>query len=123
MEQNNTKYKKEIGNKGEELAVKFLEDLGYIIIQRNYKYGQEGEIDIIAKDANVLVFVEVKTRTNHLFGDPLLSVTKKKITLWKRTAEAFMFKNHINNQECRCDFIAIDLLDNSPKITHLINAC
>ena len=55
-----------IGKKGEDLAVKFLKKKSYKIIERNFRAGKYGEIDIIAKDKDELVFVEVKTKTNKM---------------------------------------------------------
>ncbi|MDR0927840.1 MAG: YraN family protein [Ignavibacteria bacterium] len=118
----NNLYNKNIGNKGEDIAVKFLEDKGYLIIERNFKFGKEGEIDIVAKDKNTLVFVEVKTRSNHNFGDPVLAISQKKRRLWSLAANGYMLKNNIHNQECRLDLIAIDLISETPQITHIENA-
>ena len=56
----------ETGKIGEDLATKYLENLGYTIVERNF-VAKQGEIDIIAKDKQELVFVEVKTRTNTLY--------------------------------------------------------
>lgn len=59
----------EIGTIGEDYAEGVLHDKGYIILDRNYKC-KDGEIDIIAKDGDTFVFVEVKTRQNSLYGNP-----------------------------------------------------
>lgn len=61
--------KRYIGDLGEDFAAKTLSDKGYIILSRNYTC-RTGEIDIIAKDKNTFVFVEVKTRKNNLYGNP-----------------------------------------------------
>jgi putative endonuclease len=114
--------KKYIGNQGEEIAIKFLEDKNYSIIHRNFKFGKVGEIDIIAKNENILVFVEVKTRTNYSFGNPIQQISSKKKINWRKAAEGYLFKNNIDNQECRLDLIAIDMFDNQIKITHIENA-
>lgn len=63
-------YKKLLGRTGEVKAEKFLKKLGYKILAKNYKT-VVGEIDIIAKDGDTVVFVEVKTRTNEKYGAPL----------------------------------------------------
>ena len=68
---------KALGSKGEDLAIQFLKKKGYRIIDRNYKTSV-GEIDIIARDGNTIVFVEVKTRTDDSFGYPFEAVNKKK---------------------------------------------
>jgi putative endonuclease len=119
-EQNSNK--RTTGNYGEDLACKFLQQLGYQIVERNYFYGH-GEIDIIAKDGDELVFVEVKYRTNDEYGPPELSISKGKQKLIRRTAEAYLFDKKIKDQNCRIDLIAIlHLKDERPKINHIINA-
>jgi len=118
MEQN----KRNTGSYGEDLACKFLGQHGCQIIERNFFYGH-GEIDIIAKDGDELIFVEVKYRTNLEFGPPELSISKGKQKLIRRTAEAYLFEKGIKDQDCRIDFIAIlHLKDEKPKINHIINA-
>jgi putative endonuclease len=114
--------KRTTGNYGEDLACKFLQQLGYQIVERNYFYGH-GEIDIIARDGDELIFVEVKYRTNDEYGPPELSISKGKQRLVKRTAEAYLFEHGIKDQNCRIDLIAIlHLKDERPKINHIINA-
>ncbi|HLE18234.1 MAG TPA: YraN family protein, partial [Syntrophales bacterium] len=65
------------GKAGEETAVRHLQKLGYRILERNYRC-PVGEIDIVAKDKNTIVFVEVKSRKTEEFGDPELAVGAKK---------------------------------------------
>ena len=115
-------YNKQCGNFGEDIAVKYLVESGYKIIQRNFKYGKRGEIDIIAERADILVFIEVKTRTNIYFGSAIEQISQNKILRWRQAAEGYLFSNQIENKECRLDLIAIDI--NSEKkyeITHLEN--
>ncbi len=110
------------GNYGEDLACKHLQDNYYEIIERNYFHGH-GEIDIIAKDKEEFVFVEVKYRTNLEYGPPELSISKSKQRLIRKTAEAYMFENGINDIDARIDVIAIlHLKDEKPKINHIQNA-
>ena len=70
--------KKEFGNKGEDIAIEYLEKRGYIILERNF-YCRQGEIDIIAKDKNEIVFIEVKSRSSIQYGCPSEAVNKQKI--------------------------------------------
>jgi len=119
------KYEQNLRQKGqgaENIAVEFLENLGYEIIKRNFHFGRTGEIDIIAKDNDSLVFVEVKGRESFKYGDPLLSITPKKQNALRRTAEGYLYVNKISDVECRFDIITIDLREKPPKIVHLINA-
>jgi putative endonuclease len=117
-----TESKKSTGNKGEDLAASILVKKGYEIVERNYRYGK-GEIDIIAKDKDVLVFVEVKTRKNLEYGLPELAVTKNKQRQVRKIAEAYLFEKEIKDVDCRLDVIAIQFYQNQkPKITHIENA-
>lgn len=112
----------ELGKIGEDLASEYLAKNGYQIIKRNWRYSH-GEIDIIAKIKNLLVFVEVKTRSNLEFGVPEYAITKNKQSQIRKMAEAYLYINEITNEECRLDVIAILLLDkNKPIINHYENA-
>lgn len=116
------KNKREIGNEGEDLAVEFLEKKGYEIIERNYRYGR-GEIDIIAKDDDVLVFVEVKLRKNLEFGPPEAAFTAAKQKQVRRVAELYLGEHEIKDTVCRMDAVAIQMLFGKVKyINHMENA-
>lgn len=109
------------GNLGEEIAGKFLDKLGYEIIDRNYRIGR-GEIDIVAKDGNVLVFIEVKTRKGLDKGLPIEAVTQAKISQLRKLAERYLYEKNISDTDCRFDVIGIELTDDKPVIEHYINA-
>jgi len=79
----------ELGKTGEAIAVALLESKGYRILERNWRLGRE-EIDIIARDGNFVVIVEVKTRTSNNFAEPEASVTKSKQRILVRTANAYV---------------------------------
>jgi putative endonuclease len=117
-----SKDKKQLGDLGEELAVKYLAKKGYLILERNYRY-ERGEIDIIAKDEDILVFIEVKTRENLEYGYPEESVTKGKQKQIRKVAEAYLWEKDIKGQECRLDVISI-LFEGKgkPIINHIENA-
>jgi putative endonuclease len=83
------RYKKNIGDNGEEFAARMLEDSGYRILERNYTT-RYGEIDIIALRDGVLHFIEVKTRTGMDFGYPAEAVDENKVTRIRRTAECYI---------------------------------
>ena len=118
MEQN----KRTTGNYGEELACRFLKNLGYEIVEQNFQFGH-GEIDIIVKDKEILVFVEVKYRKNLEYGPPELSIPISKQKQVRKTAEAYLYEKKIKDVPCRIDVIAIlHLKDTKPKINHIINA-
>ncbi|MEW6701437.1 MAG: YraN family protein [Bacteroidota bacterium] len=114
--------KRKTGNYGEDLACKFLEKSGYKIIERNYIY-EHGEIDIVAKDGDELVFVEVKYRTNLEYGPPEFAISKGKQRLIRKTAEAYLYERDIKDQICRIDVAAIlHIKGSEPQINHIINA-
>ena len=114
--------KKEAGSYGEQLAAEFITNLGYEIIIKNYLY-RKGEIDIIAKNDGILVFIEVKYRKNLEFGRPELQITKSKQHQIKRVALGYLFEHDISDTQCRFDVIAIlHLPETDPEINHIINA-
>lgn len=86
------KNTKQIGDAGEDLAVFELEKAGYKIIERNFRT-RFGEIDIIALDEDVLVFVEVKAKSSSMFGSPAEMVTAKKQFKIKKTAESYVLES------------------------------
>lgn len=110
-----------LGIKGENLAVTFLKEKGYRIIARNYKT-YIGEIDIIAQDGNTMVFIEVKTRADELFGQPFEAVNRKKRHKMKNVALLYM-KRHERNFPVRFDVISIFYRENGKKeIEHIMDA-
>jgi putative endonuclease len=113
---------KETGGYGERLAAEFITNLGYEIILKNYVYGK-GEVDIIANDNEILVFIEVKYRKNLEYGRPELQITKSKQHQIKRVALGYLFEHDIRDTQCRFDVIAIlHLPETDPEINHIINA-
>ncbi len=114
--------KRSIGDSGEDIAIDFLTGKGYEIVKRNFHFGKSGEIDIVAKDNGILVFVEVKLRRSSKYGNPLDSITPGKVKKLRRAAEGYLYVNKIQNVECRFDVVAIDLADGKRDITHLTSA-
>lgn len=111
-----------LGKKGEEIAARFLKSKGYKIIETNFRI-RGGEIDIIALDQNTLVYIEVKTRTSHLFGRPEESITPQKIRFLERAAKFYRnSRKNLPDLE-RIDVAAIDFTNsNSPTINLIKNA-
>jgi putative endonuclease len=114
--------KKKKGWAEEERAAKFLAELGYRIVKRNFKYGNVGEIDIVALDGDVLVFVEVKGRDNYNYGTPEESINVRKQAQLKRVARFYYHVNGIQEQVCRFDVVAIDNLYGRSELRHHIGA-
>lgn len=98
------------GDRGEELACQYLKKNGYKILERNYRI-RGGEIDIVAKDGDCLVFVEVKTRYSHDFGLPTESMTPWKIKALLKTARFYVQKINWGEREYRLDFVGVDFVD------------
>lgn len=103
---------------GEEEAKKYLLSLGYKIIDSNVNFPNVGELDIVAVDGNQLVFVEVRTRSDNVFGNPLESVTKAKIKKIISASRRYLMTHKNNYDGYRYDVIGI-LGD---KITHIQDA-
>lgn len=108
------------GNIGEDIAAKYLSSIGYEIIERNWRFSTFGEIDIIAVEKNILIFVEVKSRKSLSFGHPFEAINEKKIMQIKKVANAYMLENKHKYKNCRIDGVSV-LLTNPPKIEHLKN--
>jgi len=107
------------GKKGEKLAATFLERSGYELIAANYRSGR-GEIDLIVKRANMLVFVEVKARLGNRYGYPEEAVTPKKSAKLIETAEAYLQATGWTGM-IRFDIVAVDLTENG-EIQHFEDA-
>jgi putative endonuclease len=110
----------ELGKIGEQLAADYLLTNGYEIVTRNYVF-QKAEIDIIAKQGNTMICVEVKTRNSDFFGDPQDFVTKGKIKLLVKAMDAFIIENNID-LESRFDIIAVLKNKTTEQLMHYENA-
>lgn len=110
------------GTSAEYLAAEFLTDKGMRIIKRNFHFGRVGEIDIIAQDAEILVFVEVKARSSTLYGTPEEAITPAKQRSIRKVAQGYLYTHGITDRECRFDVVAIRLFGGEPEITHLVAA-
>ena len=111
---------KAIGVKGEEFAQEYLRKLGYQIIETNKRFSRFCEIDIIAKDKNTLVFVEVKTRSSDFCGLPMEAVTKAKYENIKIGLYTYLQDTNIKYKNYRIDVISI-ILNPEIQIQHLKN--
>ncbi len=110
------------GNKGERLACEFLKKQGYRILERNFRI-RGGEIDIVAKDKDYLVFVEVKARWSHKYGIPVESITPWKIKFLLKTAKFYLQKINWGDGPYRIDVVSIDFANSkkSPQIELIKN--
>jgi len=95
------------GKSGEDRAVAELERRGYAILARRYRTGH-GEIDIVARDGETTVFVEVKARTTGEFGTAAEAITPRKQRQMIRMAAEYLTFNHLANIPCRFDVVTLD---------------
>jgi putative endonuclease len=96
-----------VGSQFEQIAVQYLIERGYILLERNFQC-RTGEIDIIAKEKGYLVFIEVKYRANTVMGLPQEAIDTRKMKKITRTAQYYMLKNHIaSDTPCRFDVVII----------------
>ncbi len=115
-------FRRSVGRQGEDAACRFLKKNGYRIVQRNYSCGL-GEIDVIARNAEALVFVEVKTLTDDTVADPETHVNRAKQRQVERAAK--MWLHTYGEPECayRFDVVSVVLPPKSePKIRHIVGA-
>lgn len=110
----------DFGKQGEEIAVKYLMDKGYEILERNWR-NRHKEIDIIAKDGKELVIVEVKTRKSSNYGEPEFAVNKQKQRLLIYAANAYIYRSNLDI-DTRFDIISIVFKDGNPVIDHIEDA-
>ncbi|MBS3906618.1 MAG: YraN family protein [Syntrophaceae bacterium] len=107
--------KKALGKKGEEIALRFLKKNGYRILEKNYVC-KMGEMDIIAKEKDALVFIEVKTRTSTEFGPPQLAVNSRKQRQLSKVALNYLNEKRLKDVKARFDVIAILLRQKGEEI-------
>jgi len=110
-----------LGKQGEDLAVKYLKKLGYKIIERNYRCTM-GEIDIIAKEKEALIFIEVKTRKSDKDVEPFESIGVRKQAKIRDLAEFYLQKKEVDECEIRFDVLSIVIQDKENQIEHITNA-
>ena len=111
-----TYARQQLGQEGESIACAELERLGYAIIERRYRT-RFGEIDVIADDGGTVVFVEVKTKTDVSFSDPVESVTRQKQRRLVSMAEQYAACHPLESTPCRFDVVTVDVSIAPPRIT------
>jgi putative endonuclease len=120
---------KEIGDRGEAIAARYLEAQGYVILDRNYRY-QRAELDLVCyepaegeSEGGELVFTEVKTRSGLGFGRPEEAVSSAKRRHLVRAARAYLYERRLEGAPCRFDVISIMVRGESePDIEHFKRA-
>jgi putative endonuclease len=108
-----------LGARGEIIAAGYLEGLGFSILERNWR-NRNGELDLIARDGNALVAVEVKTRSGTAYGNPLEAITVQKMARLRRLLLDWVRETNARGTALRVDAVGITLRgDERPRIDHL----
>lgn len=116
-----THYRKNLGNWGENLALEYLTDKGYELLERNF-HSRYGELDLIMRLGNVPVAVEVKTRRSRKYGFAEYSITKKKIQAIADTMTVYLGKNANFGDAWQIDLVVIECFGtDKPEIIHYQN--
>lgn len=116
-----TQERRSLGQRGEELAVSKLKELKYRILERNYRCAL-GEIDIIAQEKEVLVFIEVKTRKSQNFGHPADALHASKQRKLSKVAMTYLNHKKLSDIPARFDVVVVEFFSPSPQITLIRNA-
>ena len=106
-----------LGRRGEELALRRLESLGYVILGQNHR-AKHGEIDIVARHGETLVFVEVRTKRGGSFGSPEESITPSKRTRLIASAQEYLSSTDLAESDWRIDLVAVEI-DSSGRLRRI----
>jgi putative endonuclease len=110
------------GQRGEKKAIGYLRRRGYRILTRNFQC-RLGEIDIVARKGETIIFAEVRSRQHPFLVDPLATVDQRKIDRIIRSARYYLVKERLGEPPCRFDVIGVTLFDGKkPEIRHIENA-
>ncbi len=118
---NMSNYKKDFGQWGEDVAVQFLIENGFTILMRNFR-ADRGEIDIVAREGDCVVFVEVKTGSSQYFGPPEEKITRSKQRQLYKIANHFIQQHPRLDVDYRFDAIIVDGSKEQYQIRHYPNA-
>lgn len=106
-----------LGRRGEDLAHRYLRSAGLTVIARNYRAGKDSEIDIVARNGNITVFVEVKSRRSEEFGAPGRAIDHEKQKHIIRAARSYVTRAGLDWSQVRFDTISV-VLSSPPSIVH-----
>lgn len=107
-----------VGKFGEDVAVKYLKQNGYKILDRNFSC-KRGELDIVALQKKQIVFIEIKARTSIEYGLPKEAVTKKKLEHIYKIAEYYLYTRNLEKEDTRIDVIEVYIKNGNFRINHL----
>jgi len=108
-----------VGRYGEDVAARHLSEHGLVVLQRNWRC-ELGEIDIIAREGDCLVVIEVKTRRSDAYGSPLEAVTPRKVARLRRLAARWLAESGLHPPAVRIDVVAVRRPPSGPaQVEHL----
>lgn len=108
----------EKGKIGESIAEEYLTGKGFQVVNKNWRYSRQGEIDLIAKDKDTLVFIEVKARSNINFGYPIEAINHNKMNKIRTLAGLYLSENkNLKFKKLRFDAVSV-ILGEKPEIKH-----
>jgi putative endonuclease len=107
-----------LGRYGEDRAANYLQDRGYEIIDRNWR-SRAGEIDLVARDHDRIVFIEVKTRNGSGYGHPFEAITKEKVSRMRRVVADWCQAKQVSGIQIRLDAISVLISGGRISIEHL----
>lgn len=111
----------ELGKLGEDIIANYITKKGYTILERNFECNQ-GEIDIIAKDKEEIVFIEVKTRTDMFFGEAGEAITKYKKKHLLNSIKYYLYKRNLEDEYVRIDVAEVYVKGENIKINYIKKA-
>ncbi|MBI9087498.1 MAG: YraN family protein [Desulfobacterales bacterium] len=109
------------GDRGEDAAARYLESRGYRVLDRNWRYRQ-WELDLVCRDGDTLVFVEVKTRGAGSMGTPADALNRAKQARLVKAASQYLTKNDLWDEPCRFDLAAVIDAGTGMDVDHIENA-
>ena len=113
-------HKQALGRRGEQIAAEYLQRRGLQILERNFRI-RGGEIDLIAKEGETYVFVEVKARSGFAYGRGAEAVHAGKQQALLRTAQTYLYRNGLLEAPARFDVIELDFSGETPRLRYLQN--
>lgn len=113
-------HNQSLGAYGEKLAAEYLQRIGYEVLERNWRSGRAGELDLVMQDRESVVAVEVKTRSGNGYGTPFEAITVRKVARLRTLLMSWVREHHLAANGLRIDAVAVTLIPGcEPKIEHL----
>jgi putative endonuclease len=109
-----------LGTKGEDIAAAYLQQQGHLLLERNFRT-RYGEVDLVTRHGDAIVFVEVRTRRTATYGTPEESVTARKGQRLVLAAQQYLQDNSMEQAHWRIDLVSVRMQGGQPKVTHLHN--